>query len=155
MRFSSFFSAVCVLAAIFTPGSAQQARDDGEKLQGTWVLTELIVGGFTIPEKEFKGTQFVFAGNKLTIVPAMPDAAAVDKHAFTFKIDPNQAPAAVDLTALDGDAKGTVSPGIYELKGDTLRWCQSDDKKNTERPKAFASPDESRIYLFTFKRMPK
>ena len=135
MRYISCLIAAGIVASAFASGSAQKAKDDSEKLQGTWVLTELIVGGFTIPEKEIKGTQFVFAGNKLTIVPAMPDAAAVDKHAFTFKLDPSQTPAAVDLTAVDGDAKGTVSPGIYELKGDTLRWCQSDDKKNTVRPR--------------------
>ena len=57
------------------------------------------------------------------------------------------------MTALDGDLKGVTSPGIYELKGDTLRWCQSDDEKSKDRPKDFASPDKSRLYLFTFKRL--
>jgi uncharacterized protein (TIGR03067 family) len=56
------------------------------------------------------------------------------------------------LTALDGEFKGAVSPGIYEIKGDTLRWCQSDDPKAKDPPKEFASPEKSELYLFTFKR---
>jgi uncharacterized protein (TIGR03067 family) len=138
-------------------------------------LTELIVGGVKVPDKEVQGTRFVFEGGKLTIVPSINDTigtaslwtfaivirfpvipdteAVVDQRTFTFKLDPTQKPAAVDLTALDGKYKGTVSPGIYELKGDTLRWCQSDDEKSTKRLKEFVSPEESRIYVFTFKRV--
>jgi len=148
----SFLAAVGFVAAIFTPGWAQADKDETKKLQGAWVLTKLMVGGVEVPEKDIKGTRFVFEGDKLTVVPALPEVDTVDKRTFTFKLDPKQKPAAVDLTALDGDAKGTVSPGIYELKGDTLRWCQSDDEKNKERPKTFESPDKSRIYVFTFKR---
>jgi uncharacterized protein (TIGR03067 family) len=148
----SHLVAVAILAAIFSTGWAQDGKDDAKKLQGAWVLTELMVGGVNVPEKEIAGTRFIFEGDKLTVMPAKPDVDAVDKRTFTFKLDPKQKPAAVDLTALDGDAKGAVSPGIYELNGDTLRWCQSDDEKSKERPKAFGSPDKSRIYLFTFKR---
>ncbi len=147
MRAMSIFLAVGVLGALFTSGWAHQAKDDGQKLQGAWTLTELIVGGVKVPEEDLQGTRFVFEGNKLTVVQAML------KTTFTFKLDPARKPAAVDLTALDGDFKGTVSPGIYELKGDTLRWCQSNDEKNKDRPKAFASPEKSRVYLFTFKRV--
>jgi uncharacterized protein (TIGR03067 family) len=153
MRAVSFFLAIGVLAAFLTPGRAQGDKEDAKKLQGAWEVTELIVGGVKVPEKEIKGTKFVFEGDKLTIVPSMPDAEAVEKRLFTFKLDPAQKPAAIDLTAQDGDLKGTVSPGIYELKGDTLRWCQSDDEKNKDRPKTFDSPDKSRIYVFTFKRV--
>jgi hypothetical protein len=132
-----------------------------------------------VPEKEFKGTRFVFEANNLRLVPPPPSVqdttasaslatfailcrlpaipeiyGVVEERRFTFKLEPGKAPAAVDLTALDPpELKGTVSPGIYELKGDTLRWCQSDDEKSTERPNTFASPKDTRIYLFTFKRV--
>ncbi len=177
MRSISCFSAVGVLGAILSLSSAQPTKDDGQKLQGTWILTELIVGGVKASDKEIQETRLVFAGTKLTILPSANDSiltaslwtfailtnfpvlpetdAVIDQRTFTFKLDPAQQPAAVDLTALDGDAKGAVSPGIYELKGDTLRWCQSDDEKNTARPKAFESAQKSRIYLFTFKRAAK
>jgi uncharacterized protein (TIGR03067 family) len=177
MRSMSIFVAVWLLTPLFASVSAQQAKDDGQKLQGTWVLTELVVGGVKVPDKEIRGTRFVFEGTKLTIVPSIHEEmltaslwtfailskfpvipetdSVVDRRTFTVKLDPAQKPAAVDLTALDGDAKGAVSPGIYEIKGDTLRWCQSDDEKNTQRPKTFESPAKSRIYVFTFKRAGK
>lgn len=126
--------------------------DDVKKLQGEWTLTELVVGGVKVPEKDLAGMKFVFESNKLTIVPPSADTGVVDKRAFTIKLDPAKKPAQVEITALDGEFKGTVSPGIYELKADTLRWCQSDDPKSKERPKEFASPEKSLIYLFTFKR---
>lgn len=126
--------------------------EDSKKLQGAWTLTELVVGGAKVPDKELAGMKFVFEANKLTIVPPAADTGVVDKRAFTIKLDPSKKPAQVEITALDGEHKGAVSPGIYELKGDTLRWCQSDDPKSKERPKEFASPEKSSFYLFTFKR---
>ena len=175
VRATRFLIAVALFPLLLGVGDAQTDKEDAKTLQGTWLLTELIVGGAKVPDKEFKGTTFIFAADKLSIVPPNKDAAAnahliafavvarfpvvpealfvVDRRTFSFKLDPKQKPAAVDLTALDGDAKGAVSPGIYEISGDTLRWCQSDDELNTVRPKAFASPDKSRMYLFTFKRI--
>jgi hypothetical protein len=175
MRAIRSLLALAMFAVSLPVGNSQTDKDDAKALQGAWLLTELIVGGNKVPDKEFKGTTFVFAGDKLSIVPPNKDAAAnahliafalvsrfpvvpealfvVDRRTFSFKLDPKQKPAAVDLTALDGDAKGVVSPGIYEVAGDTLRWCQSDDEMNTQRPRAFASPDKSRMYLFTFKRI--
>jgi uncharacterized protein (TIGR03067 family) len=131
--------------------AAQDATSDRDRLQGKWELTELIVGGKPAPRDRYAGTRFVFAGDRLTIVPP-EDAGVIAPRTFTVKLDPAKKPAAVDLTALDGDQKGTTSPGIYELKGDTLRWCQSDDPRSKDRPTAFASNDGSRLYLFTLKR---
>lgn len=149
--------------------------DDAKNLQGTWEITELIVGGKPVPAKKIQGLRFQFKDDKLTVLPtslpdlseiegAAPGAVArsllstyapvvVDKRSFTFKIDASKKPAAVDLTALDGKLKGSLSVGIYELKGDTLRWCQSDDEKAKERPKDLKSPEKSALYLFTFKRV--
>lgn len=171
------FSPVITLAFVFSAVAAQEPSEDEQKLQGAWQLAELIVGGTKVPEKEIQGTRFIFEGNKLTIAPPINEVAVnatlwtlsielglpvlveaeavVDQRTFTFKLNPTQQPAAVDLTALDGEFKGTVSPGIYEIKGDTLRWCQSDDEKNKDRPKAFVSPEKSRIYIFTLKRVAK
>lgn len=132
------------------------AGEDAKKLQGSWDLTELIIGGMKVPDKDIQGMKFVFSSekdeHKLTILPPPSDTPVVDKRTFTVKIDPTKKPATVNLVALDGEFKGTASPGIFEIKGDVLRWCQSDDPKATERPKEFKSPENSKIYLFTFKR---
>ena len=143
----TFFSAVLVCCH-----AGAQDADDAKKIQGAWEITELVVGGKKVPEKDVKGMRFLFDKDKLTILPPASDTGVVDKRTFTFKLDAKAKPAGVELTALDGENKGAISPGIYEVKGDTLRWCQSDDPKAKDRPKEFASPEKSSFYLFTFKR---
>ena len=150
MRPFSYLLIGCALFLICCRAFA--GADDAKKLQGAWALTELVVGGAKVPEKEIAGLKFVFAATKLTIVPPTADTGLVDKRSFTFKLDATKQPRQVDMTALDGEFKGVTSPGIYELKDDTLRWCQSDDPKSKDRPKDFASPEKSTLYLFTFKR---
>jgi len=129
-----------------------QDADDAKAIQGPWEITELIVGGKKVPEKDVKGMRFVFEKDKLTIVPPASDNGIVEKRTFSVKLDAKAKPAGVELTALDGENKGKVSPGIYEIKGEVLRWCQSDDPKAMDRPKEFASPEKTSFYLFTFKR---
>ncbi len=160
---------VMISALVFAGG------EDTKKLQGTWEIVELIVGGKPVPAKKIQGLRFQFQDDKLTILPAsLPDLSeidgaapgavarallssyspvVVDRRQFTFTLDASKKPAAVDLTALDGKHKGSVSHGIYELKGDSLRWCQSDDEKTKDRPKEFKSPEKTALYLFTFKRI--
>lgn len=140
-----------LLAAAFARGSA--GDDDLKKLQGAWEVTELVAFGKKADVKEFKGTKFVFEKDKLTVVPGNPKSNEFDKRTFTIKINTKKQPAEVDLTALDGEHKGVVSPGILEIKEDTLRWCQPDGPKTKDRPTTFASPENSDLYLFTLKRV--
>ena len=146
-----------MLLAIGFACRAFAGGDDAQKLQGTWQLTELIVGGMKIPDKEIAGMKFIISkdkdGDKLAIIPPTADTGVVEKRTFTLKVDASKKPAVVLATALDGENKDTVSPGIFELKGDVLRWCQSDDPKATAAPKDFTSPEKSAIYVFTFKRL--
>jgi len=122
-------------------------------LEGTWEVTELTAYGEKVDPKFFAGTKFVFEKDKLTVVPPNDKQEEFVKRTFTIKLDGKKNPAEVDLTALDGEHKGTTSPGIYELNGDTLRWCQPDGPKTTDRPKTFTSPEKSDTYLFTLKRV--
>ena len=146
------FSFVLCVSTVILCCQAMAGDEDAKKIQGTWLLTELIVAGEKVPAKDVEGMKFVFENNKFTIVPPTADTGVVDKRTFTFKLDGGKQPAQVDIVALDGEHKGVTSPGIYEIKDDTLRWCQSDDPKSTERPKDVASPAKSPLYLFTFKR---
>ncbi len=126
--------------------------DELKKLQGAWEIANLIVGGVPVADKEIAGMKFVFKDKTLTITPPKSDTGVVVPRTFSVTVDGKKQPATVDLTALDGELKGNVSPGILEVKADTLRWCQSDDPKAKVRPAAFASPEKSAIYLFTFKK---
>jgi uncharacterized protein (TIGR03067 family) len=151
MRQTTYTLAFCFVALGFCRAFAGDA-DDAKKLQGKWEIVELIAYGKKVEFNTIKGTKFIFAGNVLTIQPPTDKLEEFEKRSFTFKLAPAKQPAEVELTVVDGKDKGLTSPGIYELKGDTLRWCQSDATKAPERPKSFASPEKSPIYLFTLKR---
>ena len=134
--------------------SAQAGGDDAKNLQGKWEVVELIAYGKAVDAKVFKGTQFVFIKDKLTITPPNDKIEEFVKRTFSFKLDPAKKPAEIDLTVLDGkEDKGKVSRGIYELKGDTLRWCQPDGPNMKDRPTEFKSLEKSGLYLFTLKRL--
>jgi uncharacterized protein (TIGR03067 family) len=155
MRYLTLALAMAVAAALTCHAFA--GGDDAKKLAGTWQITELIVGGMKVPDKDIAGMKFVFSkdkdgGDQLEIVPPTADTGIVEKRTFKLKFDAAKKPATFLATALDGEFKGTSSPGIFDFTGDVLRWCQSDDPKATEAPKDFTSPEKSSIYVFTFKR---
>ncbi|MBI3822789.1 MAG: TIGR03067 domain-containing protein [Planctomycetes bacterium] len=155
MRTQSCIQVVCLLlcSALFGEAAAgKKPPPDPNSLDGTWEIVELTAYGKKVDFNTIKGTKFIFAKDKLTIQPGSDKIEEFEKRTFTVKLDPVKQPAQVELTALDGKNKGLVSPGIYEIKGDTLRWCQSDATTKPERPKDFTSPEKSPIYLFTLKR---
>ena len=143
---------VVALFALTCHGALAGDADDAKNIQGTWEVVELIAYGKKVDFNAIKGTKFIFAKDKLTIQPPNDKLEEVVPRNFTFKLDPSKKPAEVELKVLDAKEKDLVSPGIYELKGDTLRWCQSDATTKPERPKEFKSPEKSPIYLFTLKR---
>jgi len=151
MRHLSYVFVFAIPALVCGPAFTGDA-DDAWKLQGTWDIVELIQYGKKVDFNIVKGTKFVFADNLLRIQPPTDKVEEFQKRSFSFKLNPAKKPAEVELSALDGKHKGVTSPGIYELKGDTLRWCQSDVAKAPERPKDFTSPEKSPFYLFTLKR---
>jgi uncharacterized protein (TIGR03067 family) len=81
-----------------------RVKTELKKLEGTWQLVRLEVGG-KILNVEGRYERRIFSGTKLTVV----SGHRVKKTTFT--IDPVQAPMWIDCGA----------PGIYELKGNTLR----------------------------------
>ncbi|MBI2807673.1 MAG: TIGR03067 domain-containing protein [Planctomycetes bacterium] len=140
-------------SAVFTIAVCQvfAGADDAKKLQGTWVVVDLIAYGKKVDPKNYKGTKFVITKDKVAIVPPNDKIDEFVKRTYNFKINSAKKPAEIDLVGLTGKTKVT-SLGIYELNGDTLRWCQSDATKASARPTMFTSPEKSGIYLFTLKR---
>ena len=137
--------AVMMLASMST--QAGDAKKDQEKIEGTWEATEVVVNGMPAPEDLRKGITFAFAGDKMTLVG--PDG--IGKREHKFKLDPTKKPKAIDTMPQDGPFKGKSGPGIYELKGDTLKLCIPNTATN-ERPKQFESAKGSNLGLFVLKR---
>lgn len=97
---------------------------DDEKLQGTWTIAN--AAGLQ------KGTQWTFNGGQLEGY-GQPNKGSSTR----YKLDPEQKPKSIDLTAQVGDDGPVLFQvkGIYQLEGDELKVCFAPGKE--ERPKAF------------------
>jgi uncharacterized protein (TIGR03067 family) len=123
-----------------------QAKDDPEKIQGTWEVVSVEDNGRKAPDDKIKDAQFIIAKDKLTVVHG--DKM---KEIGTFKLDPSKKPGWIDMT----ESGGKTMLGIYELKGDTLKMCFN-EKAGGERPTQFVSmADSPNDLLFVLKREKK
>jgi uncharacterized protein (TIGR03067 family) len=68
----------------------------------------------------------------------------------TTTIDPTKNPKTVDTTFTQGDLKGQTALGIYEIKGDTYKYCRAAPGK--DRPTELSSKEGSEHTLLVYKR---
>jgi RNA polymerase sigma factor (sigma-70 family) len=136
--------------------TADDAKSDMEKLQGTWVAVSLERQGEQVPEQTLKDAKvrLVIADNKIT-------ATAVDENVVgkiirmeaVITLDPTKRPKTVDVTntrLFVGDQKelrAKDDQGIYELAGDTLTVCYG-----LERPTDFKTKPNSQHKSYVFQR---
>jgi uncharacterized protein (TIGR03067 family) len=67
-----------------------------------------------------------------------------------YTIDPTKKPKAIDYTMTEGTTKGKTHLGIYELNGDTVKFCFAAPDK--DRPTEFTSKEGSGWTLSIWKR---
>lgn len=127
------------LVLIFTLSIASTSlgddKQDQKKLQGKWISTA---------GKE-KGLVMTFDGNKFSLQD--------EENEFkgTFTIDSAKTPKTMDLKITGGkgdeldDYKGKTSQAIYELDGQTFKWCAGEPGKD-KRPTRFKENND--LYLF-------
>jgi RNA polymerase sigma factor (sigma-70 family) len=128
---------------------------DADRLEGDWDIIEMIIDGQKkLPNDQATG-KFSFDGNrfKFVIVPKTK-GDEITRASATFKLDGSAKPKAMDLTHVQAGAKGEVSLGIYELKGDQLTVCMSNDAA-AKRPEQFQADAGSNLILFKLKRAKK
>lgn len=105
------------------------AKKDSAGLQGTWNAT---LGDKKVVVK-FKGDKF-----HVTIDD--------ENYKGTFKLDPTKKPKQINMTVKEGDKfVKMTSLGIYELKGNTLKWAANEPGKD-QRPDEFAER-EGMLYV--------
>lgn len=122
---------VCSLGAFIATGLVQagDAKKDQARLQGTWKAT-------------FEDKKLVLTLKDNTFTFTMGD----EKYLGTFKIDPSKKPKHINMTVKKGDKfVDKTSLGIYELKGDTLKWAANEPGKDV-RPDEFAER-EGMLYV--------
>jgi len=114
-----------------------------DKLQGTWQMEKLVGRGKEIDGDRARAISYVFNGDTAKRLVNGVDR----KDPGTIKIDAAKKPAHIDLKpAKDGDP---TMLGIFEIDGDTLKWCFSSKK----RPEKFEAPEGSDNLLMIFKRV--
>lgn len=111
----------------------ETAAADHKKLQGTWHAREESHGDAERND-DAKHYQLIFDGDKFSI--KKDDQTIVEG---TFRIDPAKSPPQIDMKVLREDENhhtGETSLGIYQINGDTLKWC-SGEPGQTDRPTGF------------------
>lgn len=103
-------------------------EDAKSEFEGTWELVSLERDGKELtPQKD---TKMVTTGNRFVI-------KAGDKiiAAGTATYDASKKPKIVDVTYTEGPDKGKTLKGIYEVTGDTAKFCRAgapDQQRPTE-----------------------
>jgi uncharacterized protein (TIGR03067 family) len=109
------------LTATITAFAHQDATaDDGKAIQGTWKVISCEHGGKKLPDDQLKDAVLIFADGIFTF-----KAAGKTITVGKYRLDPAAKPGVLDTVATEGPAKGQTQLGIYELKGDDLKLCQS------------------------------
>ncbi|MCA8992224.1 MAG: protein kinase [Planctomycetaceae bacterium] len=114
---------------------------DAEAIQGEWQVIFAEDSGRTGPPEAIKDIRMVITNESMTM------SIAGRENESTYTLDPSTTPKSIDMTN-----DGLTKPGIYDLQGDTLRICFSEN--TDERPTAFDSqPNSVNDVVLTLKRV--
>src|SRR6476620_5241726 len=116
---------MCLL--LLATGAVMAADDrlksDQEKLRGTWLTVSLVTNGKTLvtdktPPAAGPETKLVYDGDKWKIQVGDQVVAS-----GKFKVDATKSPKAIDIFDETGVKNEKTKLGIYELNGDTYKYC--------------------------------
>lgn len=132
------------------PPAAQGAgpKDDGARLQGSWVAVSGEEEGQKLAGEPLKEIRVVVQGDQITFYPVR------EKTRVTFNLDPAHTPRAISMTVQEGSDKGKSIPGIYDFQGDRLKLCVA-IKPEVPRPTKFAAGLGSGMLLLELRREPE
>ena len=114
-------------------------------MQGEWSMVSGSADGFEIPAEMRPTARRICKGNETTVTFGTQLIMQA-----TFTVDPTKKPKAIDYQATDGPTKGETHLGIYEMEGDTIRYCFA--APDGERPADFTSKPGERRTLSVWKR---
>jgi uncharacterized protein (TIGR03067 family) len=123
---------------------AAEGGKDLDKLQGTWDRVSGEVDGKPVPADVLKNSKLTISGDKYTLT--MGD----EKRGGTLVLDATKKPKAIDIISAAGPNKGKALLGIYELDGDTFKYCLA--PPGQERPKEFTAKAGSGQMLYVNKK---
>jgi uncharacterized protein (TIGR03067 family) len=137
-----------VVLALVGAGTAQDAKKEMAQLDGEWAMVSGEIDGQAMPEEMRKTATRVVKDGETTVT--------VGGQLFMkakFAIDPAKKPKTIDYTMTGGPTQGKTQLGIYELDGDTVKFCFSGPGK--DRPTDFTTKEGSGRTLSVWKRVKK
>lgn len=147
MRQASCMLAVLILALVNCNAVADGAKDDLKELQGTWNLIYFERDG---KEVQFqKETQVCNTGDTFVVKRGEQVIAA-----GTRKLDAGKTPKAWETTYTEGADKGKTFKCIYQIDGDTVKFCRA-GSPDDDRPTEFKTKPASGQFLAVYKRAKK
>jgi len=109
----------------------EAAKKDREQLQGEWSMVNGGGGGQIVKGAAMGSSKRVCKGDETTVIVG---SQLLMKAKFT--LDPSTKPKSIDYQVTGGPNAGKSQLGIYELEGDTVKFC-------------FAAPGKARPADFT------
>ncbi len=140
-----FLPPLVAIAVLAVATSNARPGDDLKDLEGKWKAVYFERDG-----KEVKLQNETFStitGDKYVIKSGDNVVAA-----GTMKLDPSKNPKAVDITYTDGPDKGKTFKGIYQIDGDTSKFCRA-GAPDQERPTEFKTKEGSGGFIVMYKRL--
>jgi uncharacterized protein (TIGR03067 family) len=143
-------SGLLVLTTGLLLASRAPGPNDLDKLQGTWLTVSLVSDGKTlvdeaVPPPPGPVTKLAYGGDRWLVKVGDKTVAS-----GVVRIDPARTPKEIDILDESGLRNDKTKLGIYELDGDTYRYCLAPAGK--PRPAEFASPPGSGYSLGVSRR---
>ncbi len=144
MRTAVFSLALSGLLALICTASTPE--DVRKGLQGTWTIMSVVDEGETVTAEDLAGRSVKIDGDKIEFI-GRPDDDSSTCPKGTFSLDPAKEPCQIDV-----QFEKVAHPclGICLQDGDQAKLCISRTKG--ERPKAFESPEGSKVLLMVLER---
>jgi uncharacterized protein (TIGR03067 family) len=136
---------VAGLVLVGHAGGADDAKTEMAKLEGEWSMVSGKANGTAMPDDLVKSGKRTAKDGETAVSVG---GAVYFKAKFT--VDPTKKPKAIDYTMTEGPTKGKTQLGIYELDGDTVKFCFAAPGK--DRPTDFTADAGSQRTLSVWKR---
>jgi uncharacterized protein (TIGR03067 family) len=118
---------------LMAAGFRADKASDWKELTGNWQPTKIEIDGNPLPADDVKEFLIVLSEGKYS---AKRSGEAIDEG--KAEMDGSKTPKYLDLTASMGDQKDKLRKGIFEIKGDTLKFVIAGADK--DRPTKFEAP---------------
>lgn len=144
-------SAIVFLALLVPsaePSREELAKRETAAMQGEWVMVSGERNGIAFPERFLKTGKRTAKGDWTAV--SIDDSPILEAK---FTLDPTTSPKSIDYTLTDKDHKGEKRFGIYELDGDTLKYCVG--AIGRDRPTAFEGKEGTGWTYIVWKRVKK